>query len=360
MGNLLKRNEALLGKWLWRFPKEKESLWHEIIVSKYGLHTNGWDANIDIKCSYHSPWKSIAKVWSSFVQNIRLVVGKGDTIRFWEDIWVGVCPLKESFPRIFHLSNNRKMSIHSVVSWSSANVFSWNLTFFRNFNDREFSEYLSLLQVIQNANLNQNLSDKRVWTAHQSGEFSCKSFFDILSSSQNTTPLPQFNFIWKRGVPSKIKVFAWLALLGRVNTCDLLQKWRPYMCFSPSWCVLCKDHGEDIDHILLHCKFVRLLWNRLFGFMGVLPRRWAEAVNIKWSFKQSGSKFKCIWRLLLMAVAWSTWLERNKRVFDDRYSSPEEVWNYCVFIVGLWAKALNVFNSVDCHLFVLNCDSFMS
>ena len=59
-----------------------------------------------------------------------------------------------------------------------------------------------------------------------------------------------------------------------------------------------------------------------------------------------------------MAVAWSTWLAQTE-VFDDRYSSPDEVWNHCVFLVGLWAKALNVFNSVDCHLFVLNCDSFM-
>ena len=103
-------------------------------------------------------------------------------------------------------------------------------------------------------------------------------------------------------------MFAWLALLGRVNTFDLLQRWRPYACFSPSWCVLCKNHGEDIDHILLHCKFVRVLWIRLFG---------------EWVFFLGGGP-----RLLLMAVAWLVWLERNRKVFDDRYSSPGEVWNH--------------------------------
>ena len=47
-------------------------------------------------------------------------------------------------------------------------------------------------------------------------------------------------------------------------------------------------------------------------------------------------------------------------MFDDRYSSPDEVWNQSIFLVGLWAKALNVFNSVDRYMFVLNCDSFIA
>lgn len=41
IGNVDKRNEALLGKWLWRFPLEQESFWCSIIRSKYGKHENG-------------------------------------------------------------------------------------------------------------------------------------------------------------------------------------------------------------------------------------------------------------------------------------------------------------------------------
>ena len=80
VGNLIKRNLALLGKWLWRFPLERDSLWHAIIVSKYNIQSNGWDANVDIKASLRSPWKSIVKGWNSFVKNTKLVVGKGDRI----------------------------------------------------------------------------------------------------------------------------------------------------------------------------------------------------------------------------------------------------------------------------------------
>ena len=35
-------NEALLGKWLWRFGLEKDALWRQVIVVKYGCRWGGW------------------------------------------------------------------------------------------------------------------------------------------------------------------------------------------------------------------------------------------------------------------------------------------------------------------------------
>ena len=32
--------------WLWRFLKESDALWDKVILSIYGFHPNGWDANI--------------------------------------------------------------------------------------------------------------------------------------------------------------------------------------------------------------------------------------------------------------------------------------------------------------------------
>ena len=34
--NLRVFNKALLGKWLWRFGTEREALWRQVIVAKYG------------------------------------------------------------------------------------------------------------------------------------------------------------------------------------------------------------------------------------------------------------------------------------------------------------------------------------
>ena len=35
-------NQALLGKWLWRFGIEKDALWRQVLESKYGFMWGGW------------------------------------------------------------------------------------------------------------------------------------------------------------------------------------------------------------------------------------------------------------------------------------------------------------------------------
>lgn len=44
LGHVAIHNDSLMRKWLWRFPQEPISLWHFVILSKYGIHTNGWDS----------------------------------------------------------------------------------------------------------------------------------------------------------------------------------------------------------------------------------------------------------------------------------------------------------------------------
>ncbi|RVW25910.1 putative mitochondrial protein [Vitis vinifera] len=86
-GKTSMRNIALLGKWLWRFPRERSGLWHKVIASIYGTHPNGWDANTVVRWSHRCPWKPIAQVFQEFFPFVRLVVGNGERIRFWEDLW---------------------------------------------------------------------------------------------------------------------------------------------------------------------------------------------------------------------------------------------------------------------------------
>ena len=59
-GKISLRNLALLGKWLWRYPREGLDLWHQVILSIYGSHSNGWDANTLVRWSHRCPWKAIA------------------------------------------------------------------------------------------------------------------------------------------------------------------------------------------------------------------------------------------------------------------------------------------------------------
>ncbi|KAL5556911.1 hypothetical protein UlMin_039147 [Ulmus minor] len=78
IGNLILRNKALLGKWLWRFPLEQHSLWAAVIRSKYGLDRNGWDTNREHFHSFFfflngSPFLPIKKSQQNKSQKVKLL-----------------------------------------------------------------------------------------------------------------------------------------------------------------------------------------------------------------------------------------------------------------------------------------------
>ena len=68
-------------------PREGSALWHQVILSIYGSHSNGWDANTIVRWSHRCPWKAISQVFQEFSSFTRFVVGNGERIRFWEDLW---------------------------------------------------------------------------------------------------------------------------------------------------------------------------------------------------------------------------------------------------------------------------------
>ena len=35
-------NQALMGKWLWRFATENNAFWRQVIASKYGVEKGDW------------------------------------------------------------------------------------------------------------------------------------------------------------------------------------------------------------------------------------------------------------------------------------------------------------------------------
>ena len=54
-------NQALLGKWLWRFGYEVTRLWRQVIATKYGKASGGW-CTIFVRGTHGCGiWKNIRK-----------------------------------------------------------------------------------------------------------------------------------------------------------------------------------------------------------------------------------------------------------------------------------------------------------
>ncbi|RVW48807.1 putative ribonuclease H protein [Vitis vinifera] len=219
-GKISIRNVALLGKWLWRYPREGSTLWHQVILSIYGSHSNGWDVNNIVRWSHRCPWKAIALVFQEFSKFTWFVVGNGDRIRFWDDLWWGDQPLGVQYPRLLSVVTDKNAPISSILGYSRP--FSWNFNFRQNLSDSEIEDLEGLMRSLDRLHISPLVPDKRSWSLSPSGLFTVKSFFLALSQYSESPPVFPTKFVWNSQVPFKVKSFVWLVAHKKVNTNDLL------------------------------------------------------------------------------------------------------------------------------------------
>ena len=96
--------------------------------------------------------------------------------------------------------------------------------------------------------------DSITWKGGSNGKFGVKEAYRLLITP-NYISFSK-NCIWVVRVPTKVVFFAWEATWGKVLTLNRLQKrgWQ-----FPNRCYLCGCEEETVNHILLHCKVVRVL-----------------------------------------------------------------------------------------------------
>jgi hypothetical protein len=305
-------NRALMGKWLWKFGREESHLWHRVIVAKYGLDCGGWMTKKPVGTHGCSLWKGIFLGWDLFNQQVELVAGLGNRIRFWHDKWCGDAPLKALFPSLFACSTSQSASIDScLLSSGVGEGRSWNITFLRDFNDWEVDEVLAFFTFIYSkipAGVN---PDSMRWTLCQHGEFDVKSFYHALDVKIDIK-FP-WKAIWRAKAPRRVSFFVWSAAWGKILTCDNLMR-RGYTMVG--WCCMCRNSGETGNHLLIHCPIALDLWYlilRSFGVLWVFPNTVADLL-FGW-FNCFGRRNSSVWNLVPLCLMWTVWRERNSRIF---------------------------------------------
>jgi hypothetical protein len=73
--NISKFNQALMGKWLWRYATEREALWHKIIKAKYEDQDGGWCSKVVSGPYGVGLWKHIRRGWDTFSKGVRFEWG---------------------------------------------------------------------------------------------------------------------------------------------------------------------------------------------------------------------------------------------------------------------------------------------
>ncbi|KAG2708551.1 hypothetical protein I3760_05G199100 [Carya illinoinensis] len=106
---------------------------------------------------------------------------------------------------------------------------------------------------------------------------------------------------------------------------------------------MCKENGESVDHLLLHYKVARTMWDDFFTrieLSWVMP---LEMVDIfaSWRGLRGNSQVAAIWRMVHIFMCWCIWQEGNDRSFEDRERTMDEL-NVFFFKLSLWVRPLFV------------------
>jgi hypothetical protein len=267
--DLQRFNRALLGKWLWRYGTDRDALWRQVVAAKYGSSWGDWCSK-EVKESYGvSLWNSIYRGWPSFSKYLFFLVGDGSRVRFWHDRWCGDYPLKEAYPELFFIALDRNASVADLMSRANGMIH-WDVLFTRSVQDWELESVSSFMDLLYSIPVLGNGEDKLSWGQPDSKAFTVKQYYRFLSSPANRS-FP-WKSVWKSKVPPRVAFFSWTATLGKILTIDNLRK-RGLILVE--WCCLCRESGESPDHLLLHCKIARELWDLVLGLFGVhwvMPR----------------------------------------------------------------------------------------
>ncbi|KAG7965770.1 hypothetical protein I3843_08G016900 [Carya illinoinensis] len=341
-------NQALLGKWLWHYNYEKETLWRGVIDAKYGSARGGWYSNEGRGAYGVGLWKHIRKGWGVFARNTRLCMGNGQRISFWNDVWVGDTALKAAYPAIFSIAREKYAKVANL--WGTTHdAQAWNINLTREAHDWEVTMLVEFFNLLHNISPDASTEDKLVWCPSRKGKFLVGSYYKTITAS----PLPNFPWksVWRNKAPPKAAFFVWTAALGKILTIDNL---RRHGLIMMDWCCMRKKSGETVDHLLLHCEFARDTWNYFFSRMGLawtMPVRVSELLA-SWRGISGTTQIVAIWKMVPICILWCIWSERNNRHFEDRERSVEEFRGFLWKTLFLWAMALE-FNGLSFHDFLV-------
>lgn len=191
-------NAVFMLKIAWELFTNKNSLWVQVLKSKYKWGSNTIPKNIKRNNSSNC-WKGVTKVWNFFLASVCWKVRDGGSANFWEENWL---------PSFGPLIQRAMLDIEgNYRNWKVKDVMSidgcWNRVLMQTVLPNEVCE-----AIFKEATPSLDKGpDIILWNHEKDGRFSTKSAYRALLSSQgvNNGMPPIFKLIWHWQGPERIR-----------------------------------------------------------------------------------------------------------------------------------------------------------
>uniref|UniRef100_A0ACD5TL60 Uncharacterized protein n=1 Tax=Avena sativa TaxID=4498 RepID=A0ACD5TL60_AVESA len=246
-------------------------------------------------------WRSLLALLPTVQNATRCRPSTGDKISFWHDQWTDLGHLKDRFSVLFTFAKDQHCTVRSQQRNGD-----WDIDLLLPLTD---SAQLQLEQLMQRIHLIQldGVGDEREMIT--TGKPPSTAAFYRLFSDRGMKWQPA-EWVWRKAIPHRHKIFTWLSFRGRLNTKDNMTA----KCWcSDAGCDLCPAL-ESIHHIALHCKTSTWVWEKL---------NVAETAATSNTMAQFVTKIQALtgdstWPTCFAACLLELWKARNDRIFNGR------------------------------------------
>ncbi|XP_071689538.1 uncharacterized protein [Rutidosis leptorrhynchoides] len=325
IGSLRGKNLALLGKWFWRAKTEPNALWVTIIKSIYGSNGLLPPTCLSGPVGCGSVWSNIfravimiEKLDTNFASSFIKIIGDVADTDFWNDSWLCGAPLKQRFPRLFHLDEDSNARVQDRITWMD-HSFVCNFRWKRDVSGRAINELDSLMALLNDYVKQDKAKDSWIWNLAGNGLFSTKKLAFVLDEKILNFGSHANNeeFLKNNLVPSKVAIFIWRALKRRIPVRTELDKRG--IDLDSVRCPLCDDNVESIEHSLIFCRYAMDIWVRVYKWWGLGV---VSNLSINELFRGNCNRplsplWSSIWQALEWTCGYLIWKNRNQKVFSN-------------------------------------------